>query len=1028
MDYKRINNLTGWVVFGIALLVYVLTMAPTASFWDCGEFIACANELEVPHPPGAPLFLLIGRIFAMLSFGGPNQVGNIAWMLNFMSALSSAFTVLFTFWITTHLARKMIGKAMAELTRSQIIVIMGAGTVAGLANTFADSFWFNAVEAEVYALSSFFTAIVVWLMFKWENHADEPGNERWIILITYLMGLSIGVHLLNLLTIPALAYIYYFRKYDFSWGGFLATGAISVGVLGLVQTGIILYTFDIAWWLERNLTTVVNGSQEYGLGLPVNTGTFLLGILLIASLIAGLFYSQKKNNIVLNVSLLATVMIYIGLGSYAMVRIRSNADTPIDENNPENSQTFLSYMKREQYGDRPLIRGPLYNARPYDYEVLGKEYVMKEDPETGKKYYAVIGEKKTYKYRDSDKKWFPRMYARERYDMGPYGYKNFVKNLGKDKKNPDDDRPTAGEDLKFFFVYQVGHMYWRYFLWNFVGKESDVQDEKWESGFEFSKIAEMPDFIKNQPSKNHYYFLPFILGLLGIYGQVRKRGSDAAVVGMLFFFTGLAIIIWLNQYPMQPRERDYSFAGSFQTFAIWIGLGVVMLYDLLERFLKGPAAYIAVILGLIPPILMGAQNWDDHSRAGRYIAPESAYNLLNSLAPNAVLFTNGDNDTFPLWYIQEVEGVRTDVRVLCLSYVNTDWYIEQMKRKMNDSEPLPLSLKEDDYVGQKNQSRSVRGSLNLSLPANAQELLSKGIISEQELPYVKSPMTWTAPARGPQGRQYLELKDVLILDLLQNVAKGGWERPVYFANTVSPSAFLGLDKYFRLEGLAYRILPVDNGPMKSKSDPYFPKFPGAANLDLMYENMVNKFRYTNLDRADIYYDENIQRMLSNYHATFNRLVNTHIEYSNDLTALNKALTDSVSNNEENVELVAELQRQIGENTAKADTLKSRAVEIMMFRDEKMPYEAVTPPLYLVSQIGVLYERLGMREKAEQAFEFAKNRAIGTIKYYNSIDAENSQQSFQNMYPLQLLQRHYLTTGQQEKLKQLNEEMTALGLN
>jgi len=1023
MDYKRINNLTGWIVFGIALIVYVLTMAPTASFWDCGEFIACANELEVPHPPGAPFFLLIGRIFAMFSFGGPNEVGNIAWMLNFMSALSSAFTVLFTFWITTHLARKMIGKAVEALSQNEVVTIMAAGAVAGLANTFADSFWFNAVEAEVYALSSFFTAIVVWLMFKWENHADEPGNERWLILITYLMGLSIGVHLLNLLTIPALAFIYYFRKYDFSWGGFFLTGLISVGILGLVQTGIILYTFDIAWWFEKNLTTVLENGSESGLGLPLDTGTLTTFLLLIGGIVAGLIYSHKTKNLILNVSLIAVIMVYIGLGSYAMVRIRSNADTPIDENNPENSQTFLSYMKREQYGDRPLIRGPLYNARPYDYKTVGDEVVLRK----GENKYTVIGEKKTYKYRDSDKKWFPRMYARERYDMGPYGYKNFVENLGKDKNSPDDDRPTAGEDLRFFFVYQVWHMYGRYFMWNFVGKESDTQDDKWEHGFEFSKFSEMPDFIKNQPSKNHYYFLPLILGLLGLYWQIKKRGTDAAVVGMLFFFTGLAIIIWLNQYPMQPRERDYSFAGSFQTFAIWIGLGVIGLYDILKNYLKGSAAYVATVIGLIPPIIMGMQNWDDHSRAGRYIAPDSAYNLLNSLAPNAVLFTNGDNDTFPLWYIQEVENVRTDVRVLCLSYVNTDWYIDQMKQQVNKSAPLPLSLERDQYVGQKNQSKAVRGPLNLSLPANGQELLNKGIISNDELPYVQSPMRWTVPPRGPQGRQYLELKDVLILDLLQNVAQGGWERPVYFANTVSPNAFLGLKNFFRLEGLAYRILPVDNPSARAENDPYFPNFPGATDLDLMYENMIGKFRYTNLDRGDIYYDENIMRMLSNYHATFHRLVNGHIQKMNGLESEIAVLQDSLEANPDNPNIVGAIDDEIASLRAESDTLKSRAIEILLFKEEKMPYTEVTPQLYLISQVGVLYERLGMREKAEVAFEFAKERALATIRYFNSVGAQGAQQNFQYMYPLQLLQRHYQSTGQQEKLQELLTEMQSLGL-
>ncbi|MEO0897606.1 MAG: DUF2723 domain-containing protein [Bacteroidota bacterium] len=1028
MDYKRINNLTGWVIFGVAMVVYMMTMAPTASFWDCGEFIACSNELEVPHPPGAPFFLLLGRIFAMFSFGEPYEVGNIAWMLNLMSAMASAFTVLFTVWITTRLGRKIIGKAEEELSRGEVIAIMAAGVVAGLANTFTDSFWFNAVEAEVYALSSFFTAIVVWLMFKWEDYADTPGNERWIILITYLMGLSIGVHLLNLLTIPALAYIYYFRKYDFSWGGFFLTGIISVGILGLVQTGIILYTFDLAWWAERTLTAVVDGRAETGMGLPLNSGLLMISILLIAGLIAGLWYSHKVKNVTLNTALMAVVAVYIGLGSYAMVQIRSGANTPIDENNPEDAHTFLSYMKREQYGDRPLLNGPLYNARPVDYKTVGKEYDLKPVIKgTDTSYvYTVIGEKKTYEYRNVDKKFFPRMYARDRYDMGPHGYKNYVKNLGADKSNPDDDRPTAGEDLNFFFRYQVWHMYGRYFMWNFVGKESDTQDEGWESGLEFSKISEMPDFIRNHPSKNHYYFLPFLLGVLGLIWQINKRGSDAAVVGMLFFFTGLAIIIWLNQYPMQPRERDYSFAGSFQTFCIWIGLGVLALYEILRTYLKDNAAYAAAAIGIVAPLLMGMQGWDDHSRSGRYIAPDSAYNLLNSLAPNAVLFTNGDNDTFPLWYLQEVENVRPDVRVLCLSYVNTDWYIDQMKRKVNQSPPLPLSLDRDQYTGQKNQSKAVRGPLNLSLPADPQALLAKGIISEEEIPYVQSPLKWTIPPRGPKGRQYLELKDVLILDLLQNVSKNGWERPVYFANTVSPSAFLGLTEYFRLEGLAYRILPVDNKPAKGAADPYFPKFPGAPDLEKMTENMTEKFRYRNLDNPDVYYDENIVRMISNYHSTFNRLVNGHLIMANNLESANKIMSDSISAEGIDPIVKADFEMKLAANAARIDTLKSKANDIMDFRKEKLPYDVLVPPLYLISQTGVLYQRLGRTPEAEEAFVYAKERAVESIRYQRNARG-TSQPDFQYLYPLQLLQRHYSTTGQTDKLTELTEEMKSLNL-
>ena len=494
MDYKRINNLTGWGVFLIALVVYLLTMAPTASYWDCGEFIACSNELEVPHPPGAPFFLLVGRIFAMLAFGNELLV---AFMLNLMSVLSSAFTVLFTFWITTHLAQKMVVNKEEQASFSQTIAIMAAGVVAGLANTFADSFWFNAVEAEVYAMSSFFTAIVVWLMFKWEERADEPGNERWIILIAYLMGLSIGVHLLNLLAIPALAFIYYFRKYEFSWPGFFLTGGISVAILGIIQTGIILYTFDIAWSFERALTGVERASgMQSGMGLPIGSGVIVWFVLLFGGLIAGTVYSIRKKLLLLNTALLSVIVIYIGFSSYLMIPIRSNANPAIDENNPDNTQTFLSYMKREQYGNRPLFRGPLYSAQPIALKEEGKEYILEE----GEDVYKEIGTKKTYKYNERDMKYFPRMYEKSRFNAGPHAYTRYVKNLGGTPNNPNDDRPTAREDLSYFWGYQVIHMYWRYFYVELfrkrrgysrpgLGKRAEFQQK-----FQDASVLERPAF------------------------------------------------------------------------------------------------------------------------------------------------------------------------------------------------------------------------------------------------------------------------------------------------------------------------------------------------------------------------------------------------------------------------------------------------------------------------------------------------------------------------------------------------------
>ncbi|MCS7073297.1 MAG: DUF2723 domain-containing protein, partial [Bacteroidia bacterium] len=555
MNYRFLNNVVGWVVFGIALVIYLMTVAPTASFWDCGEFIAVANELEVPHPPGAPLFLLIGRCFAMFA-SSPEKV---AYMVNLVSVLSSAFTSMFIFWIITALGKKIIAPSQENPDIFSTITLMLAGVVGALASTFCDSVWFNAVEAEVYAMSSFFTALVIWLMLKWEARADEPDHLKWIILIAYMMGLSVGVHLLNLLTIPALALIYYFRKYPFSWVGALSAFGISVFILAFIQYGISQITFDIAWSFEKFFTGTINNGKTTGLGLPFGTGLTIWLLILFAGLITGIYISEKRKLVWLNTALISIVMIYIGFSSYAIILIRSNANPPIDENNPENIINFLSYMKREQYGDRPLAFGNMYNAIAID-EKEGQPTYLKLSKE---KRYVVGEPKREYEYREGASRVFPRMYSSQHYDAGPFGYKNFVKNKGSDPNSPYDDKPTGGENLSFFFKYQVWHMYVRYFLWNFVGRESDIQDYDWESGLELAKLNKMPDFLRNDHTRNHYFFLPLILGLLGISWQVSKSKKDALVVGMLFFFTGLAIVLYLNQTPQQPRERDYSYAGSF---------------------------------------------------------------------------------------------------------------------------------------------------------------------------------------------------------------------------------------------------------------------------------------------------------------------------------------------------------------------------------------------------------------------------------------------------------------------------------
>ena len=589
-------------------------------------------------------------------------------------------------------------------------------------------------------------------------------------LIAYLMGCSIGVHLLNLLAIPTLAFIYYFRKYEFSWAGLGVTAAVAVGILGLIQTVIILKTFDFAWMFEKTLvgTQSASGATTEGMGLPIGTGLLLFLLLLFAGLIGLIYYSQKAQKPLLNTFAVATLAVYIGFSSYAMIPIRSNANTPIDENNPDNALTFLSYMKREQYGDRPLLYGPLYNSRPYKNKKT-KDYILEE----GKKRYTESGFKYTPVYQDADKVIFPRMYEPGRYNMGPHGYINYVANKGANGSDPYDDQPTKAEDMRFFFRYQLEAYVYALLSMELCRARKRYTRLRLGEWAEFCQDHKrQPEFVRNNRGKNHYYAIPLLLGLLGLYWQARKRGSDALVVGLLFLFTGFAINIYLNPYPMQPRERDYAYAGSYQTFAIWIGLAVIALYDLIRRGRENMdvGGFIAVAVGLLAPLLMVTQNWDDHSRAGRFIAPDSAYNLLNSLAPNAVLFTNGDNDTFPLWYIQEVEDVRPDVRVLCLSYVNTDWYIDQMYQKVNESEPLPLSLKRSEYQGQANQAKYFREKeLRMNLPTHINQLIADDVLSKDEATLVGDKMQWTIPTRGGSQR-YLELKDVLIINLLQNTA------------------------------------------------------------------------------------------------------------------------------------------------------------------------------------------------------------------------------------------------------------------
>ena len=715
MEKFRLYNLTiGWGVFLISLVVYLLTIEPTASFWDCGEFIATAYKLEVGHPPGAPFFMVLGRFFTLFAGG---DVTKVAVTVNILSAIASAFTILFLFWSLTHLVKKFFSE---EDFRSPVamVTIFGSALVGSLAYTFSDSFWFSAVEAEVYSTSSLFTAVVFWAILKWENMADEPGSNRWIILIAYLMGLSIGVHLLNLLAIPAIVIVYYFKKYSPSVRGIVAAMIVAVAILGVVNYLLIPGLTAIAGKFEL---VFVNG-----LGMPFNSGVIIYAILLFGGLIFGVYYTHNKGKVIWNTILLSLFVVVIGYSSYAIIVMRSEANTPLDESNPDTVFSLLSYLNREQYGDNPLLYGASFNSRPTGVGAGKSSYYKGE-----KEYYEVEKSRK-YEYEPEFKGVFPRMWSTQARHVNEYLFwakmeESKLYDIRRDEQgNPVQNQygtysydrsrplaiPTFRDNLRFFFRYHVGYMYFRYFMWNFAGRQNDEQGQgeltkgNWISGIKFIDKArlgsqdDLPDFIVNNKGHNKYYMLPLLLGLIGAYFHYKKHNKDFWVITLLFILTGLAIVVYLNQYPLQPRERDYAYAGSYYAFAIWIGIGVAGLIEWLSKKKRILATSVAVVLIslILVPGLMARENWDDHDRSHRYTAPAFARNFLNSCLPGGIMFTNGDNDTFPLWYIQEVEGVRTDVRIVNLSYLTADWYIEQMKQTYYDSEALPITMTKDQYI------------------------------------------------------------------------------------------------------------------------------------------------------------------------------------------------------------------------------------------------------------------------------------------------------------------------------------------
>jgi hypothetical protein len=892
--YQKANIIVGWISFAIAALVYLLCIEPTLSFWDCGEFITSAYKLEIGHAPGAPFFLLLGRFFSLFA-PEPKQV---AVLINSLSALASAFTILFLFWTITHLARKLIVSG-EEISTTQKWSILGAGFIGAMAYTFSDTFWFSAVEGEVYATSSLFTAVVFWCILKWENEEGKAFANRWLILIAYLMGLSIGVHLLNLLAIPAIVMLYYFKKYDASPKGMVKALILAIVLLAIAMYVIIPGVVKMAFIFDLFFVNEM--------ALPFNSGAYIFIILLISALIWGIRYSISKGKVLVNTILTALTVVLIGYSSYSLIMIRSAANPALDQNNPEDINSLLYYLNREQYGQNPLIYGEYFNApQTADSPVDDKKVYIKKE---GK--YVLSYVQKKAKYQDSYKTLFPRMYTKGASDRNPEEYAKWT-GLKADQK----EKPSFAQNLEFFFRYQVNFMYIRYFMWNFSGRQSDRQsyggdlDGNWISGIPFVDDLYLgdqslrPDYMKKNRGNNKYYFLPLLLGLAGLLYQYRKNKQgkkDFSVVLLLFLFTGLAIVVYLNQPPLQPRERDYAYAGSFYAFAIWIGLGFLAVLQFCTNVLKKerlalPVAFAICLVAV--PLLMAQQNWDDHDRSDRYVARDLAYNYLNSCAPNAILFTMGDNDTFPLWYLQEVEGVRTDVRVCNLTYLSTDWYIDQMKRKNYDSYPLPIDLSKEKYLAgkrdvvyliddprltayvdknggldlkdavdyvesDKKSTKTIYGydqridhfpARKFRLKINKQQVLDTKTVSIKDSASIVTQMEWKL------DQNYMEKSGFILYDMLVN---NNWKRPIYFSITVPSSGYYGLDQYFQQEGFAYRLVPIKN----EKDDNQV----GRVNADLMYTNLMNKFRWGNLNQDKVYVDETISRLGMNMRNNFLRL-------------------------------------------------------------------------------------------------------------------------------------------------------------
>jgi len=861
MQYKKINNLLGWLCFVIASVTYIMTLEPSVSFWDCGEFISCAYRLQVAHQPGYPVFAMLGKAFSLLSMGDTTKV---PFFTNMGSALASGGTIMLLFWSITALSKKLLAyKESEDADQSKLYMIMGAGLVGALAFAYTDTFWFSAVETIVFAWSSFCTALVFWAILKWDAHADEPGADKWIIFIAYVIGLSIGIHLLNLLTIPALALVYYLRRTrQITLKNALLAILVGIVILVFVQYGI------------RNYTVV--GAAHFDLffvntlGFGFGSGALVFFILLIAVLVGGIYYSVKYKKPILNLAFLCCTFIYFGYSSFAYIPIRATANPDLDNTHPDNAFTLNSYLNREQYGETPLLYGPYFDAKPID-QTEGATIYRK-----GKTKYEVSGKKQNLVYDHTT--ILPRIYSSEGQD--PEFYKEWL-------RIPDGQAPNFSDNLKFLFSWQIYQMYWRYFFWNFVGRYSDADgqsnmagiDGNWTTGI-LDGTRHLPkSVIGGDPSRpleginyTPLFALPLILGIFGLIFHFNRRREDALVVTLLWFFTGLAIIVYVNQPSVQPRERDYSYVGSFYAFSIWIGMGVICIADLIRKYLNAKtAAYIATAIGLLfGPVVLAKEEWKDHDRSTKMTPHDMAYDYLISCPKNAILFTYGDNDTYSLWYDQEVEGIRPDVRIVNLSLFTGDWYIRQMTHKMNDSAPLPITMPFEKYEDgvrdviyfddrkipgftelsdvfdfissdnpqtmvqyQSGESANYLPTKNFKITINKDEVIKNGVVPDSQ----RSRLTDTMKFK--YSSNYVMKDNLAMFDIL---AHNHWKRPICFTVTVGPENLIGLQPYLYKEGFTYHLIPftpdtADKGGAEK------------TNPMVMYDNVMNKFKWGNFKTA-----------------------------------------------------------------------------------------------------------------------------------------------------------------------------------